>query len=65
MKKITDVEPKNLIEVEKLLQIQFLMSQRGAPHAIRLQLENLVLTYGFEAVKKEMDTINIQTKKVG
>lgn len=47
---------------ESLMYLKALMDPKQANVAIVLQLENLVLTYGFEAVRKGLDKIKINIK---
>lgn len=55
----------NVRKTEQCIEIGFLMSKSGIPHAIRLQLNNLVLSYGYEVVRKELDKLNIGINKAG
>ena len=45
---------------ESLMYIKALMGPKQKDAAIVLQLENLVLTYGFQAVRKNLDKIKFK-----
>lgn len=51
MKRIYEVKPKSKKKAEKIQELAWLMSELNVDHAIRLQLDNLILTYGLRRVK--------------
>lgn len=53
--------PKTAQQAEKLKEISFLINTPN--EAINLQLENLVITYGYETVRKYLDNLNYKIKK--
>lgn len=63
IKKINNIEPKEEKNVEQWINICWLMSDPGKEHAIALQLENLILTYGYAAIKKQLEKSKVSLKK--
>lgn len=62
-KKINKHNPKTN-KGEHWAEIQFLMTKIGTEHAIKLQIENLMLTYGFKAVKNYVTVIDNKIKEL-
>ncbi|PCI45841.1 MAG: hypothetical protein COB41_00185 [Proteobacteria bacterium] len=69
-KKIKPIyETNNPKHYDKSITTAWLMSEEGKDHAIRLQLDNLVLTYGIDAIKEvlqktSLDVIQQAKRKV-
>lgn len=63
LKKINKHNPKTN-KGEHWAEIQFLMTKIGTEHAIKLQIENLMLTYGFKAVKNYVIEIDKKIKQL-
>lgn len=58
---IFDIDTKDIKLHEQLSDIQYLMSNVDA--ALRLQIDNLVLTYGIQALRKAVNDTDLKTIK--
>lgn len=54
---------KKLSQIERLMSISFLMADDNTRYAVSLQLENLILTYGYQAVRDGLNAVTIDIKK--
>jgi len=55
----------NCNKYEHSMDNMILMSDKYCEHAVRLALDNLILTYGFEIVQSVLNNIAPEIKKAG